>query len=94
MVDLLVQRVHLWLGNRGALTAVPAWARQAFAAELEANKPIKLRGLTKTSFPEGSGIVVDGYLEKDGTNRANGRDITMADGKNLLAHRHRSPAGR
>src|ERR1700733_9601888 len=39
------------------------------------------RGLTKTSIPEGTEIVVDGYAAKDGSNRANGRDITLPDGK-------------
>jgi len=42
------------------------------------------RGVTKTSIPEGTEIVVDGYAAKDGSNRANGRDITMADGKKLF----------
>jgi len=34
------------------------------------------RGLTKDSLVEGTEIVVDGYQAKDGSNRANGRDIT------------------
>jgi hypothetical protein len=28
--------------------------------------------------------VVDGYLAKDGSNRANGRDVTLTDGKKLF----------
>ena len=42
------------------------------------------RGVTRNSIPEGTEIVVDGYLAKDGSNRANGRDITLADGKKLF----------
>src|SRR3984885_6491542 len=42
------------------------------------------RGFTKASLPEGSVIVIEGYQAKDGTNRANGRDITFADGKRLF----------
>jgi hypothetical protein len=42
------------------------------------------RGLTKNSIPEGTEVVVDGYAAKDGSNRANGRDITLADGKKLF----------
>jgi hypothetical protein len=42
------------------------------------------RGLSKASIPEGTEVVVDGYAAKDGTNRANGRDITLADGKKLF----------
>ena len=42
------------------------------------------RGFTKNSLPAGVEIVVQGYLTKDGTERANGRDLTFADGKKLF----------
>src|SRR5215213_6337362 len=42
------------------------------------------RGLTKTSVPEGTEIMVDGYRAKNGTNRANGRDVTFPDGRKLF----------
>lgn len=42
------------------------------------------RGFTKNSLPPGSVIVIEGYQAKDGSNRANGRDITFADGKKLF----------
>lgn len=42
------------------------------------------RGLTKASLPEGTEILVDGYRAKNGTNRANGRDLTFADGRRLF----------
>jgi hypothetical protein len=42
------------------------------------------RGFTKNSLPAGVEIVVQGYLSKDGTERANGRDLTFADGKKLF----------
>jgi hypothetical protein len=42
------------------------------------------RGFTKSSLPAGSQIVIEGYQSKDGSNRANGRDITFADGKRLF----------
>jgi len=41
------------------------------------------RGVTKSLLPEGTEIVIDGYRAKDGTNRANGRNITLADGRKL-----------
>ena len=42
------------------------------------------RGLTRNSLPEGTEIVVDGYKAKNGTMRANGRDITFPDGRKLF----------
>ena len=42
------------------------------------------RGLTKASLPEGTEIVVDGYRAKNGSNRANGRDLTFIDGRKLF----------
>src|SRR5829696_8390918 len=42
------------------------------------------RGLTRNSLPEGTEIVVDGYKAKNGSNRANGRDVTFADGRKLF----------
>ena len=42
------------------------------------------RGLTRESLPVGTEIIVDGYKAKNGTNRANGRDVTFPDGKKLF----------
>lgn len=42
------------------------------------------RGFTKTSLPYGTVIVVDGYQAKDGSLRANGRDLTFPDGRKLF----------
>jgi len=42
------------------------------------------RGFTKDSLPVGTEILVEGYQAKDGSNRANGRDITLPDGKKLF----------
>jgi len=41
-------------------------------------------GWSKTSLPAGLEIVVDGYQAKDGSRRANGRDITLPDGRKLF----------
>jgi len=41
-------------------------------------------GLDRKSLPAGTEIVVDGYRAKSGLNRANGRDITLADGRKLF----------
>jgi hypothetical protein len=42
------------------------------------------RGLTRNSLPQGTEIMVDGYRAKNGTNRANGRDLTFPDGRKLF----------
>lgn len=42
------------------------------------------RGVTRQTLPAGVEIVIDGYRAKDGTRRANGRDLTLADGRKLF----------
>src|SRR4029077_14835924 len=53
---------------------------------VEAGTPNVLfrRGFTKESLLPGTEIVIDGYQSKDGTHRANGRDLTFPDGKKLF----------
>jgi len=125
--DLMRKSFVTMLGLAGLLmAAAPTWAHHAFAAEFDAQKPVKLRGtvakvefinphswihidvkdadgkvtrwmveggspnalfrrgVTKDALPQGTEISVDGYQAKDGSNRANGRDITFADGRKLF----------
>ena len=42
------------------------------------------RGITRDSLKPGIYLVVDGYQSKDRSNRANGRNITYADGTTLF----------
>lgn len=42
------------------------------------------RGITRDSLKPGTYIIVDGYQSKDLSNRANGRNITYADGNVLF----------
>ncbi len=41
------------------------------------------RGVTSQLLKVGMEVSVDGYQAKDGSTRANGRDITLADGRKL-----------
>jgi hypothetical protein len=73
---------HAWLhisvkGNDGA---VVNW-------DIELGPPNALikRGWTKNSLPAGTELLIEGYQAKDGSFRANGRDITFPDGKKLFA---------
>lgn len=53
---------------------------------VEAGSPNVLlrRGFTKQSVAAGTPVVVEGYQSKDGSNRANGRDITLPNGQKLF----------
>ena len=72
---------HTWLHIAVQKTdgTSEAWA-------IEAGTPNVLfrRGFTRDTLPIGLEIVVDGYQAKDGTRRANGRDLTLPDGKKLF----------
>jgi hypothetical protein len=72
---------HSWIhiDVKNADGTVTAWM-------IECGSPNTLfrRGVTKDSLPAGTEVLVDGYLAKDGSNRANGRDVTLTDGKKLF----------
>ena len=42
------------------------------------------RGFNKRSLLAGTEVLVDGFRSKDGTNKANGRDVTFVDGSKLF----------
>jgi hypothetical protein len=72
---------HVWmhLDVKKSDGTVEAWS-------FEAGTPNVLfrRGLSKDSLTAGTQIKVDGYQSKDGTKRANGRDVTFPDGRKLF----------
>ena len=72
---------HVWLhlDVKKPDGTVESWA-------FEAGTPNVLfrRGFTKESLKAGTPVKVDGYQAKDGTRRANGRDLTFADGKKMF----------
>jgi hypothetical protein len=53
---------------------------------IEAGSPNTLvrRGMTRDSIPTGTEVVVFGYRHRNGSNAANGRDVTFPDGRRLF----------
>jgi hypothetical protein len=53
---------------------------------IEAGTPNVLfrRGFTKESLLPGTEVLIEGYQAKDGSHRANGRNLTLPDGKMLF----------
>ena len=53
---------------------------------IEAGTPNTLlrRGFKRDSLKPGTEIIVDGYQSKDGSLRANGRDVTLPNGQTLF----------
>lgn len=45
---------------------------------------LQRRGITRDTIKVGTVIIVQGYRSKDGSLRANGRDITFPDGRTLF----------
>ena len=72
---------HVWIHVDVKMpdNSVESWA-------IEGGTPNVLfrRGFTKQALAPGTEIVVDGYRAKDGTRRANGRDLKLPDGRTLF----------
>jgi hypothetical protein len=57
---------------------------EAWMVEGGAPNAILRRGFDASSLKPGTVILVEGYRARDGSNRANGRDITFEDGSKLF----------
>jgi hypothetical protein len=72
---------HAWLHMdvKGPDGRVVSWM-------VEGGAPNSLlrRGWNKNSRPPGTTVVVQGFRARDGSNRANGRDVMLPDGKKLF----------
>lgn len=78
-VQLINPHSWIYVDVKGADGKVVNWA-------IEAGSPNILlrRGITKDTVKVGQKIVVEGYQSKDGSHRANGRDLTLPDGTKLF----------
>ena len=78
-VELINPHAWIHVDAKNADGTVTSWM-------VEAGSPNVLlrRGFTKTSVAPGTPVIVEGYQSKDGSNRANGRDITLPNGQKLF----------
>jgi hypothetical protein len=78
-VELINPHTWIHVDVKGADGNVTMWM-------VEAGSPNVLlrRGFTKTTVQVGTPVVVEGYQSKDGSSRANGRDITLPNGQKLF----------
>ena len=72
---------HAWIHME---VKKPDGTTEAWAFEAGTPNVLFRRGFTKASLLPGTQIKVDGYQAKDGTHRANGRDLTFTDGRKLF----------
>ena len=75
--------VMIYMDVKGADGKVTRWMVEAASPNA-----LSRRGFTKTSVSEGTWVVVEGYQSKDGSPRANGRDIILPNGQKLLLSLH------
>jgi hypothetical protein len=78
-VELINPHAWIHVDVKGPDGRVTTWM-------VEAGSPNVLlrRGFTKATIAAGTPVVVEGYQSKDGSLRANGRDITLPDGRKLF----------
>lgn len=72
---------HVWLHMD---VKMPDGKTENWAFEAGTPSVLFRRGFTRKSLLPGTVVVIDGYRAKDGSRRANGRDITFADGSKLF----------
>ena len=64
--------------------SMPGGSTEAWAIEAGTPNVLFRRGFTKEALLPGTVIRIDGYRAKDGSHRANGRDLTLPNGRTLF----------
>jgi len=73
---------HAWIHVE---VTKPDGTKEVWMVEGGSPNSLLRRGVTRDSLPVGTEIVVDGYQARDHTQlRANGRNVTFADGRKLF----------
>jgi hypothetical protein len=72
---------HAWIHMK---VTKPDGKVEEWAVEGGTPNTLQRRGITRDTVAIGTVIVVSGYQAKDGTLRANGRNITFPDGRTLF----------
>jgi DNA/RNA endonuclease YhcR with UshA esterase domain len=71
---------HTWLHIK---VQKPDGTSEVWAVEGGAPGVLLRNGWTRNSLPEGTKVIVHGFAAKDGSLRANSRDIVFPDGRKL-----------
>lgn len=72
---------HSWLHIN---VTQPDGSVEEWAVEGGAPSALLRRGWTRDTLPAGAKVAVSGFQAKDGSQRANARDITFPDGKTMF----------
>jgi len=72
---------HAWIHMK---VTKPDGKVEEWAVEGGTPNTLQRRGITRDTVAVGTVIIVTGYQAKDGTMRANGRNITFPDGRTLF----------
>jgi hypothetical protein len=72
---------HAWIHME---VTEPNGSKAVWMVEGGTPNTLQRRGITRDSIKIGTIVMVDGYQAKDGTKKANGRNITFEDGRTLF----------
>lgn len=72
---------HAWISME---VAGPDGVKSIWMVEGGTPNTLQRRGINRNSIPIGTIIVVEGFQSKDGTLKANGRNLTLPNGQTLF----------